>query len=302
MAAAERPPPEAAGSSQRGLARIVHAWRSLPADRRICAVLAGLLFLTLFLPWYSTTATTGRIVNGKFVAATADSSQSGFGAFTFVEAAVVLVVIAVLGLLFARAESEGREFHLPLRDGTLIVLGGAWAALLIVWRLFDKPSLGQGVTVGLEWGIFVALAVAVALAWAGGRVRVAEGHAPRSRRPSGPADPGDLWDEPPPPRRRGRRSRAAAADPDATSVVPAEAAATHVVAAPDAATVAGRGSQITQDMPALPEEPPVPEYRPDGPPPPPAPPADSAPTVRQPRAPRRRDEPPEQPRIPGIDG
>jgi hypothetical protein len=302
MAAADPPPAREARPGQHGLARLRHAWRSLAGDRRACAVLACLLFLTLFLPWYSTTATTGRIVKGKFVAATADASQSGFGAFTFVEAAVVLVVIAVLGLLFARAESEGREFHLPLRDGTLILLGGGWAAVLIVWRLFDKPSLGQGITVGLEWGIFVALGVAVALAWSGGRVRVGEGHAPRRARPPGDGDAGDLWAEPPPPRRRGRRTRAGR-DPDATAVVAGDAAATQAAAGSDAATVAGRGSQVTQDMPALPDEPPIPEYLPDGPEPAPPPsPPDAAATARQPRPARRRPEPPDQTQIPGIDG
>lgn len=347
MAAAEPREASEPGERPHGAARLTHAWRSLPGDRRICAILAGLLFLTLFLPWYSTTATTGRIVNGRFLAATADASQSGFGAFTFVEAAVVLVVIGVLGLLFARAESEGREFHLPLRDGTVIMLAGAWAALLIIWRLFDKPSLGQGITVGLEWGIFVALTVSVALAWAGGRVRARDGHVPRRLRPKGvePVDPGDLWDDAPAPRRARRRDRTGAADAAATSVVPADGAPTHVVprdaavtqslrdagpddaaatqalpdpgprraagAASEAATVAGRGSDVTQDMPALPADVPVPEFRVgDEPPPDEPPPApfdqgalleEESAEPRGPRRPRRPDPPPDQTQIPGLD-
>lgn len=333
MAAAEPREASEPGERPHGAARLTHAWRSLPGDRRICAILAGLLFLTLFLPWYSTTATTGRIVNGRFLAATADASQSGFGAFTFVEAAVVLVVIGVLGLLFARAESEGREFHLPLRDGTVIMLAGAWAALLIIWRLFDKPSLGQGITVGLEWGIFVALTVSVALAWAGGRVRARDGHVPKRLRPKGaePMDPGDLWDDPPAPPRSRRRERADAAEGAPTSVVPADGAATHVVprdaavtqagrdagphaaggTAGEAATVAGRGTDVTQDMPALPADVPVPEFRVgDEPPPDEPPPApfdqgalleEESAEPRGPRRPRRPDPPPDQTQIPGLD-
>jgi hypothetical protein len=65
---------------------------------------------------------------------------STFGPFSFVEAAEVLIALAVLALLRARA--LGRRFHLPLGDGTAIAAAGLWAAILIVVRLFDRP-LGQ---------------------------------------------------------------------------------------------------------------------------------------------------------------
>ena len=66
---------------------------------------------------------------------------STFGPFSFVEAAIVLIGLAVLVLLRKRAEN--REFHVPFGDGTVIAAAGAWSALLIVIRLFDRP-LGQG--------------------------------------------------------------------------------------------------------------------------------------------------------------
>ena len=47
---------------------------------------------------------------------------STFGPFSFVELAEVLVALAVLALLFARA--EGRSFHLPFGDGTVIAAAG----------------------------------------------------------------------------------------------------------------------------------------------------------------------------------
>ena len=65
---------------------------------------------------------------------------STFGPFSFVEAAQVLVALSVLALLAARA--DGRRFHLPFGDGTVIAGGACWAALLILVRLFDR-SLGQ---------------------------------------------------------------------------------------------------------------------------------------------------------------
>jgi hypothetical protein len=65
---------------------------------------------------------------------------STFGPFSFVEAAEILIALGVLTLLRARA--LGKRFHLPFGDGTVIAAAGAWAAALIVVRLFDRP-LGQ---------------------------------------------------------------------------------------------------------------------------------------------------------------
>jgi hypothetical protein len=65
---------------------------------------------------------------------------STLGPFSFVEAAEVLIALGVVLLLGARA--EGRRFHLPVRDGTVVLVAGAWAGLLIAVRLLDRP-LGQ---------------------------------------------------------------------------------------------------------------------------------------------------------------
>ena len=62
---------------------------------------------------------------------------STMGPFTFVEAAEILVALAVLLLIFQRA--RGRRFHLPFGDGTMIALAGIWCALLVLLRLFERP-------------------------------------------------------------------------------------------------------------------------------------------------------------------
>jgi MYXO-CTERM domain-containing protein len=84
---------------------------------------------------------------------------SAIGPFSFVEAAIVLLGLAVLFLLRRRA--EGEPFHLPFGDGTVIAAAGFWAGLLIVVRLFDRP-LGQGL---------LALVCAAILVLAGARER-----------------------------------------------------------------------------------------------------------------------------------
>ncbi len=82
---------------------------------------------------------------------------STFGAFSWTEAAVVLVAVAVLLLLHQRG--AGRAFHLPLGDGAAIAAAGAWTAVLIASRLLDRP-VGQGL---------LALACAALLVLTGSR-------------------------------------------------------------------------------------------------------------------------------------
>jgi hypothetical protein len=84
---------------------------------------------------------------------------STFGAFSFVEAAIIVVALAILLLLRKRA--EGREFHIPFGDGTMIAVSGVWCGVLILIRLFDRP-IGQGL---------LALACAAILVLAGLRER-----------------------------------------------------------------------------------------------------------------------------------
>jgi hypothetical protein len=90
---------------------VLDTWRRLNGEQRVAGVAALLLIV------------------------------STFGPFSFVEAAIVLIGLSVLFLLRRRA--EGREFHVPFGDGTIIAAAGAWSAVLILIRIFDRP-LGQG--------------------------------------------------------------------------------------------------------------------------------------------------------------
>src|SRR5919202_6097407 len=108
--------------------RMFRAWRRLGPDQRLVAYAALGLFLTMFLPWYQRTGTApGQ--HGKIQKLS--DNLNAFQAFSFVEAAVLLVAAAVLFLLFARA--EGRAFHLPGGDGWAITAGGFWVEFLLVW-------------------------------------------------------------------------------------------------------------------------------------------------------------------------
>jgi hypothetical protein len=176
--------------------------RGLAPEMRLAGAAAAALAFTLILPWYEKSffATNGA----RPVAAT--DSLSALQVFSFVEAAVLLVAAGVLYLVWARAQNKA--FHLPGGDGTVIMAAGAWAFLLLVWRLFDKPDIDDpGVTVGIQWGMFAALFAAGFLTAAGARVRAA--HRPE---PPNPMADDAGWVEPQRAERaRDRRPRGATA-------------------------------------------------------------------------------------------
>lgn len=149
------------------MTRLLRAWRALSPERRLAAVAALALFVTMLLPWYQQ--------NAVDKAGIVSQDLDAFAVFSFIEAAILLVAVGALVLLFARA--EGRSFHVPGSDGTVVLAGGLWTVLLLILRLFDKPGVsthGIAANVGVEWGIFFALGAAGLLAWAGARMRAAE--------------------------------------------------------------------------------------------------------------------------------
>ena len=164
--------------------------RELPGEQRMAAIAATALAFSLVLPWYQKSFVPPNA--REFV----QDNLSAFGVFSFVEAAVLLVSGGVLFLIWARAQRKG--FHLPGGDGLVVSVAGGWAMLLLIWRVFDRSGRDSPVVdVGIQWGIFVAMAAAAALIVAGARIRAA--HRPE---PPNPAEDLD-WEAPaPPPRRR----------------------------------------------------------------------------------------------------
>jgi hypothetical protein len=205
------------------LVRLGRAWRALTPEGRIATFAAIGLFLTMFLPWYQQNA----VVSSDRVRPLRSQDLTAFGVFSFVEAAVLLVAVAVLALLFARAER--RTFHLPGGDGAVVMGAGLWAALLLVWRLFDKPGIatnGVAANVGIQWGIFFALGAAGLIAYAGSRMRRGQRPAApfvegRRRAPRTPAPPGTTATQLLPPERPEHEAETHVAQP--TERIPPEA-------------------------------------------------------------------------------
>jgi hypothetical protein len=224
----------------RGAQRLRAAYVALDPDQRFAAGAAIGLLLAMFLPWYEKNV----VITGT--RAFASDTISAFGAVSFVEAAIFLVAAGVIALLLMRADE--RPFHLPGGDGTVIFAAGLWATALIFYRVFDRPDVsGEGGTVGIQWGFFVAFVAAGALAFAGQRIRVA--NRPEPPLPAAEPDPA------PRPARRASRPPA-----------PDETAATAVAPRRDADTATTRRSravtredarQLTFDDPASDDKPPL---------------------------------------------
>ena len=217
-----------------GAQRLRAAYAALDRDQRFAAAAALGLLAAMFLPWYEKSV----VLPGARRFTT--DPISAFGAVSFVEAAIFLVAAGVIVLLLARADE--RAFHLPGGDGTIVFIAGLWATALIFYRVFDRPDVsGDGGTVGIQWGFFVAFVAAGALAVAGQRIRA--GHRP----------------EPPLPAAEPERAEPAAAarDGDRTAVVPRSEAHTEVArrARRSRAVTRDDARQLTFDDPA--DEPPL---------------------------------------------
>jgi hypothetical protein len=170
------------------LARIGRNWRALSSEQRLASIAAIALLASMLLPWYQETG--NAIVNGRLVRI--DDSKSAFGVYSFVEAAIFVVVVGVIALMWARAERKA--FHLPGGDGTIVMGAGLWVMFLIFYRQLDKPNgRKEGMiqtSIGVQWGIFIAFLLGALLAYAGYRLRAAHVPEPVSEdKPSPPPEP-----------------------------------------------------------------------------------------------------------------
>jgi hypothetical protein len=253
--AAQRPP------LRTRMTRITRVWGALGYEQRIATVAAFALLVTMFLPWYDLQSLDRRS------GAINSHSISAFGDVSFVEAAVFLVAAGVIALMFARAER--RDFHMPGSDGAVLMGAGAWAALLIFYRVFSRPD-GHGYPVGIEWGFFLAFVAAGVLGYAGWRMRAANPPEmplmrPRSRRRA-PSDEDVTVLAPAP--QRASRARPVAVRPSAhpTDEIPPVAQASDP--SEDITTVVEQSARAPQSTtPSPPSRPPTaPPKRPRYPP------------------------------------
>jgi hypothetical protein len=144
--------------------------RGLSGNERIAFLGAAITVGSLLLPWYRAPVAS-------------DLVQTGFGAFSFAEGALVLIAGATAYL--ALEAGGGYIPPRPLREWGLLVAAGVWAAGIVLYRMIDRPDFNIAQiheTYEIHYGIFVALGGAVVIVAAGLRMRPRE----RAKRPQAP--------------------------------------------------------------------------------------------------------------------
>jgi len=135
-------PPGAAAGSATSFKFEARRWSQ--ADR-IAAIATVVLFISLFLPWFS--------VSFAFVTA----SASGLTAHGFLYI-VLLICLAIFAYLVARAGFEEMPFKIPVGHEPVLLIATVVNLVLVLIALIDKPY-GSGV--GWSYGGFLALIAAV---------------------------------------------------------------------------------------------------------------------------------------------
>jgi hypothetical protein len=144
--------------------------RGLGDNERIAVIGCAVMVGSLLLPWYESPISNDLVL-------------TGFGAFGWPEGALVLIAAATTFL--ALQGGGGYVPPRPLREWALFVAAGAWAALIILYRIADPPQFtleGHDEPYNLHYAIFVALAGAGLIIAAGLRMRPSE----KAKRPTAP--------------------------------------------------------------------------------------------------------------------
>ena len=115
------------------------------------------------------------------------NSKNAFQVYSFVEAAIFLVVVGRAGAALRPRRAQGLPPPRRRRD-VVILAAGLWVMFLVFYRQLDKPGgRHEGpiqTSVGVQWGIFVAFLLGALLAYAGFRIRAGpHRRAGRRRRP-----------------------------------------------------------------------------------------------------------------------
>jgi hypothetical protein len=149
--------------------RWTELFRSLPPPARLATVGALAIPGSMLFPWYGIQFGPGL-------------SQTGFDSFGLGELALLLTAGAAI-LLIGRC-ATGYSLPRPLTQGALLAIAGVWAVLLVAYLMIDRPNEITGhLNIHLRYGIFVAMAGAIALLVGGLRLRREEMRATRRREP-----------------------------------------------------------------------------------------------------------------------
>ncbi len=141
----------------------------LRLGERIVAGAAVLLFIDMFLSWYSAN------LSGRFEAfanaSGASTSASAWKIFSYTDLWMLLVIIVALALVVLRATE--RTPALPIAGSVILTALAGFVTLLVLYRIINQP--GPNNLVNVEFGAYLGFLLLAALTYGGFRSMREEG-------------------------------------------------------------------------------------------------------------------------------
>jgi hypothetical protein len=195
----------------------------------IAGVSGLVLFISLFLEWYSVSAKTAFINVSR--------GASGWEALGFIDILLFLISAVAIGAAVAKAMNVLPR--LPASTGFITLVLGALALLLVLFRIISIPDNGAdaiaGVDVSRSFGIFVALLAAAGVTLGGWLTWNEEGKPKPSGAGRGAGAPGGApLGQGQPPYGGGQAQQSAAQPSAGTAPASSAAAASAPAAQPEA--------------------------------------------------------------------
>jgi hypothetical protein len=131
----------------------------LSRGEKIAGVAAVLLFIDMFLSWYSAN------ISGALSAAASrfgvDTSATAWQAFSTTDILLLITIIVALAMVGTRVMA--RSVNLPVSLPLVVATLGALMTLLVLWRIINQP--GPNDFINVEYGAYIGLILIAALTY-----------------------------------------------------------------------------------------------------------------------------------------
>lgn len=138
----------------------------LSTGEKIAGVSGVLLFIFMFLDWFSVSASNGFV--------TISVGGNAWDALDVIPIILLIAIVAAVGVAVVRLTDA--VFEPAISMNAVVAVLGAISFLLILYRIISPPDSGvSGIDVSPEVGIFLSLIAAAGIAYGGYRAMQEEG-------------------------------------------------------------------------------------------------------------------------------
>jgi len=138
----------------------------LSTGEKIAGVSAILLFIFMFLDWFTVSASNGFV--------SVSVGGSAWDALDVIPIILMIAILAAVGVAVVRLTEA--DFEPAISMNSVVAILGIISVLLILYRIISPPGSGfSGVSVDPAVGIFLGLAAAAGIAYGGYRAMQEEG-------------------------------------------------------------------------------------------------------------------------------